>query len=100
MTDHSLTANLPHKVTTLRKVKCSINNSLLLNRVAVGMDASRGASRLFAAASWEPNAVNAALTAANAVPSAVKRVRIGITISTVEDGLEHEAPRGIILEAT
>lgn len=37
------------------------------------MDASKGAWQLSAAASWAPSAVNAALTAANAAPSAAKR---------------------------
>ncbi|KAK1778848.1 hypothetical protein QBC45DRAFT_327358 [Copromyces sp. CBS 386.78] len=73
----SLMVSLPHKVTTLRKAKCNINSSLLLSRVAAVMGASKGAWRLSAAASWAPNAVNAALTAANAAPSAAKRVRIG-----------------------
>ncbi|CCC14121.1 hypothetical protein SMACR_08462 [Sordaria macrospora] len=99
-TPSSLMVSLPHKVTTPRKVKCNINNSLLLSRVAAGTDASKGASRLSAAASWAPNAVNAALTAANAAPSAVKRVRTGIAILTVEDGFEHESPREITLGAT
>lgn len=40
----SLMVSLPHKVTTLRKVKCNINSSsLLLSRVVAGMDASKGA---------------------------------------------------------
>ncbi|KAK3334771.1 hypothetical protein B0H65DRAFT_553126 [Neurospora tetraspora] len=40
----ALMVSLPHKVTTLRKVKCNINSSsLLLSRVVAGMDASKGA---------------------------------------------------------
>ena len=93
-------ASLPHKVTTLRKVKCNTNNSRRLNKVAVGMDASKDVSRRFAVASWAPSAVNAALTAANAAPSAVKRARMGITISTIEDGFKHKPSRFKVLEAT
>ncbi|KAL0474188.1 hypothetical protein QR685DRAFT_486330 [Neurospora intermedia] len=82
----SLMVSLLHKGITLRKVRCNTNSSLLLSRAVVGTDASKGAWRLSVAASWAPNAANAALTAANAALSAVDIVRISITISTVEGG--------------